>query len=395
MAQPVVYDGWKALYAVDPRYNFAPEDWFSSTASEVASKSEWMQMLGLNGAASPILGQGGRDHDIFMFVSDQEYLQSIGELQFLPMLEDMDGDGNFMEGSYSPDFHGEPFSNRTGPTTGRFANGGRFWKTYSAYPVGGVNNTNFKNPYNMQLNGKTVTVLSGTGGFKLNPFSRDDRVIGAALIGTPFDYYVASTNSNQTQSGGHKNNLANNISLSQLMSTYSFGNSSLAKVSSAELLDIAGEIKDALEDGANNGRTDWLSSWDSLMWQENTASKINDENKTFMASDVTLSDPLHGVDRKYLYSFWRDCFDNRQQLFLIFVRAEPTSVGGGSLSRASSQLGGRAVALVWRDSAKPEKNAANRPNRTELNGISTFLDKRGDNQFPPHRTRLLFYHQFD
>ena len=396
LQQPVTYDGWKALYAVDPRYNFAPEDWFSSSASDSASKSEWMQLLGLNGTSSTILGQGGRDHDIFMFVSDQEYLQSIGELQFLPFLEDMNGTGNqnFLSGTYSPDFHGKPFSDRTGPNTGIFANGGRFWKTYSAYPVGGVNNTNLRNPYDMRYDGKMVTVLSGTGGFKLNPFSRDDRVIGAALIGTPFDYYVASTNSNQTQSGGRRNNLVDNMSLSQMMDTYSFGDkSSLAKLSKEELFDIAGEIKETFEESANKGDADWLSAWDDLMWQENVASKVNDENKTFMATDITLQEPLHGVDRKYLYSFWRDCFDNRQQLFLIFVRAEPTSVGGGSLSRASTQLGGRAVALVWRDPAKPERNVASRPVRTTLNSIDSWLNARKD--FPPHKTRVLFYHQFD
>ncbi len=391
---PAAFTAWKALYAVDPRYNFAPEDWFSSTASETASKSEWMQLLGLNGTSSQVFGQNGRDHDIFMFVSDQEYLQSIGELQFLPMLEDMDGDGSFLTGGYDPTFHGEPFSERTGPLTGRFANGGLFWKTYSAYPVGGINNESFRNPYEMQYNGKTVTVRSGTGGFKLNPFSEDDRVITAALVGTPFDYYVASTNSNQTQSGGRQNNLVRNMTLSQMMSTYSFGASSCAKMTKDELFDIAGEIKDKFRVRAEGGHSDWLAAWDDLMWQENVANRINDENKTFMATTMDpLSEPLHGVDRKYLYSFWRECFDNRQQLFLIFVRAEPSSVGGGGMSRASSQLGARAVALVWRDPEVPEKNKANRKPRTQLNSRDAVLDAR--EECPPHRTRVLFYHQFD
>ena len=396
LSQPVSYADWKALYAVDPRYNFAPEDWFSSSASEVASKSEWMQLLGLNGTSSQILGQNGRDRDIFMFVSDQEYLQSIGELQFLPRLDVMDGSGNFLAGDYSPDFHGRAFSLRTSPNpaSSAFANGGRFWKTYTAFNNG--DGTVDISPYKLKdKNGKEVEVRSGTGGFKLNPFSRDDRVIGAALIGTPFDYYVASTNSNQRQSGGRQNSLVGSMTLSKMMSTYSFGNSSLAKLSSDELSDIAGEIKDRFEANADAGKTDWADAWDSLMWQENNTSRINDENKTFMDTDITLSEPLHGVDRKYLYSFWRECFDNRQQLFLVFVRAEPSSVGGGGMSRASSQLGSRAVALVWRDPEKPEKNKASRPTRTELNSRADYLNKRGSNQFPPHRTRVLFYHQFD
>ena len=396
LKQQVSYAGWKALYAVDPRYNFAPEDWFSS-ASDLASKSEWMQLLGLNGTSSQIFGQNGRDRDIFMFVSDQEYLQSIGELQFLPRLDVMDGSGSFLSGDYSPDFHGRAFSLRTSPNPANsaFANGGRFWKTYTAFNNG--DGTVDINPYKLKdKNGKVVEVKSGTGGFKLNPFSRDDRVIGAALIGTPFDYYVASTNSNQRQQpGGRKNDLAGNMSLSQMMNTYSFGKSSLAKLSSDELSDIAGEIKDRFEANADAGKTDWLDAWDSLMWQENNTSRINDENKTFMDTDITLQNALHGVDRKYLYSFWRDCFDNRQQLFLIFVRAEPSSVGGGGMSRASAQLGSRAVALVWRDPEKPERNRDSRPARTELNSRADYLNKRGSNQFPPHRTRVLFYHQFD
>ena len=186
-----------------------------------------------------------------------------------------------------------------------------------------------------------------------------------------------------------------NMSLSQMMNTYSFGNSSVAKLSQEELLEIAGEIKDSFEESADDGRTDWLSAWNDLMWQEVATGKINDENKTFMSTGITLQEPLHGVDRKYLYSFWRDCFDNRQQLFLIFVRAEPTSVGGGSMSRASSQLGARAVALVWRDPAAPSRPGVTRPQRTALNDLNSFLRARGNNQFPPHRTRVLFYHQFD
>ena len=388
---------WKALYAVDPRYNFAPEDWFSSDANDVASKSDWMQFLGLNGTSSKVMGHDGRDRDIFMFVSDQEYLQSIGELQFLPRLDVMDGSANFMTGDYAPNFHGKPFSDRKAVDTvmsgnfNKFANGGCFWKTYTAFDNG--DGTVDIDPYALKYNGKTVTVLPGSGGFKLNPLSDDCRVITAALVGTPFDYYVASTNSNQIQSGGRPNTLVANMDLSQMMDKYSFGKSPLATMSTDDIFDIAAAIKKKFRERAENGNSDWLSGWNSLMWQEIADNCINDDNKTFIDADVTLENTLHGVDRKYLYSFWRDCFDNRQQLFLIFVRAEPSSVGGGSLSRASSQLGGRAVALVWRDPAVPEKNASSRRKRIELNSLSEVLNAR--EQCPPHRTRVLFYHQFD
>ena len=88
------------------------------------------------------------------------------------------------------------------------------------------------------------------------------------------------------------------------------------------------------------------------------------------------------MDRKFLYSFWRNCFGNRQQLFIVFVRAEPSVLGG-------AQQGGRAVALVWRDPAAPD-GYANRKSRQEEkdNGKNTDM-------LPPHRTRVLFYHQFE
>ena len=384
LTQNPSFGQYQTLYAVDPRYNFAPEDWFSKSGSP--SDSDWLAQI------QPILGKDGRDHDIFMFVSDQEYLQSIGELQFLPNLADMNGTQSEPPATtYAPDFHGRSLAGNTGPTTGTFANGNRFWKTYSAYPVGGAAGTDFKDPYYMLDGGKEITVQSGASGFRVNPFSQDDRVLDAALVCTPFDWYVASTNSNQVQSGGRPNNLVGgNMTLDKMVSSYSFGaNNALAKITSEEFSAIAGEIKDSFQDAAENGDRDWIGAWDDLAWQD---SGTGDNNKTFLGA--TLSEPLHGVDRKFLYSFWRDCFANRQQLFLVFVRAEPTSAGGGSSSKIPSQLGGRAVALVWRD-PEPPAGSGTRPARSAFSTIQNFLNLRGNTQNPPHRTRVLFYHQFE
>jgi hypothetical protein len=98
-----------------------------------------------------------------------------------------------------------------------------------------------------------------------------------------------------------------------------------------------------------------------------------------MPSGETLSgntDDLYGVDRKFLYGFWHDAFANRQQLFLIFVRAEPMMMGGGAVGQTPPSLGARAVALVWRDPEIPKPVSGS--------AIDT-----------PHRTRILFYRQFD
>ena len=389
-ANEASFNAWKTLYAVDPRFNFAPENWFGSSANSTVSAAEWKQ------AVTPLFGQNGRDRDIFMFVSDQEYLQDIGELQFLPYLQDMDGSGSFLS-SYSPDFNGNAFSQRMSPTANGFANGGQFWRTYTAY-----NNGDGTDPiYALPPNG--TRVHSGIGGFKLNPYSDDARVLAAAFAATPFDYYVASTNSSQVQSGGKQNTIGANMDLNSQLSQYSFGESDVAlmdpdDMSNSNGTGIMDAFRDAFQEQARQGKRDWLANWNDLVWQENNVSKILDANDIFIAN-AALKDasscPLHQVDRKFLYSYWRECFENRQQLFLIFVRAEPCTSASGAVAMnfGGAQLGGRAVALVWRDPAVPSYQAGQRKTRSQLNNLEDCMDNR--EKCPPHRTRVLFYHQFD
>lgn len=179
------------------------------------------------------------------------------------------------------------------------------------------------------------------------------------------------------------------MTLDNMMQRYSFGKPDVAKMSEDDMMDVIEAFKDSFQARAESGSSDWLVEYENLGW---AGSGINDENKTFLGA--TLDEALHGVDRKYMYSFWRECFGNRQQLFLIFARAEPASVGGGGASGLASQLGGRAVALVWRD-PKPLPGSGVRPTRSQLGNISTFLTERGGNNCLPHRTRVLFYHQFE
>ena len=402
---------WNSLYAVDPRYNFAPEDWFA-TESLTATANGWKNKV------LPLFGKGGRDHDIFMFVSDQEYLQSIGELQFLPWIENLVYEGGKF-GNYSPALDGSSFLNRLESNAdaelgqdvlNRMADGNRFWKTYSAYTVGG-NNPIGRDPYEMRTSTGNTTAganlvrdIFPSASFKINPFSQDDRVISAAFAATPFDWYVASTNCNQQQDGGRwKNTVVGSMTLNKMMTQYSFGQSAVAQMSKDDLDGICDAFITTFRNEAVNGTAsepaDWLAAYNDLGWSGNG---INDGNDTFLGAQLNNSDILHGVDRKYLYSFWRECFDNRQQLFLIFVRAEPASVGGGGAGRVPSQMGGRAVVLVWRDPEPPATaSGTTRPTRSEFNSgnnqnnIQDFLTKRGGMECPPHKTRVLFYHQFD
>lgn len=400
-AGEVTYSAWKTLYAVDPRFNYAPENWFGLNANTTVSKDEWKQTV------TPLLGQNGWDRDIFMFVSDQEYLQDIGELQFLPALQDFDGSGSFLS-SYSPDFNGQAFSQRTGPRTGAFANADAFWSTYTAYNnFNGLSDDDRRwiNPYRLyhQKVPDGVWVRSGGSGFKLNPYSDDARVLAAAFASTPFDYYVASTNSNQVQAGGRPNAIVENLTLASQLNSYSFGDSDVAQMDPNDMNNDSGtgimdKFREYFQNRAAKGTVDWLSGWDGLSWQKDEATKINDDNDVFISGSSlgnASSCPLHQVDRKFLYSYWRECFDNRQQLFLIFVRAEPCTSASGSvaLNFDGAQLGGRAVALVWRDPAEPEYQKQQRASRSGLNSRNACRDNR--KKCPPHKTRVLFYHQFD
>ena len=383
----VTGSGGAALYAVDPRFNWAPEGWWANEQDRVI-KATWHDEI------ENLWGTGGRDRDIFMFVSDQEYLQDIGELQFLPFLQEMNGSGNFNRGDYSPNYHGNPLTAHTTAASAAsdFERGIRFlWRTYTAYDNGDGYDPIYALPYN----GKDIRIHSGGNGFRLNPYSDDDRVLFAALVGTPFDYYVASTNDDSQV----KSSQCRNISLTQMMNTFSFGKSNLAELKDEEIENIGFAIRDTFQGAADRGDSDWEKAWENLMdrgeWQD-VALKC-DENNKFLGE--TLGAALHGVDRKFLASFWRECFANRQQLFLVFVRAEPTSVGGGAADAMSSaQLGGRAVALVWRDPSVPAKNIAQRGQRSDYRSLSDSAKedfRKMKKECPPHRTRILFYHQFD
>jgi hypothetical protein len=104
------------------------------------------------------------------------------------------------------------------------------------------------------------------------------------------------------------------------------------------------------------------------------------------------------VERKFLYGYLKGCFANNHQLFLVFVRAEAAAGGGGS------GAGARAVALVWRDPNAPLENGSTSTGKGEDNAGIYLKTQNNQNEWawrlskrkhPPHRTRVLFFHQFD
>ncbi len=374
---------WRSLYTVDPRYNYAPEDWFG-TNDEDASAENWKSHIGLS-SGSGVLGQDGRDSDIFMATSDQGYLQSIGELAMLPAIQEMSGRLN---DPFAGDFAGvsrydgnTKFSERSVSNLGAFANGNFFWRTYSSFDRGdGVDPI-----YELTDGTKAYSVFSGQRDFRVNPYSPDRRVLKAAFKDTPYDWFVASTNETANPTA--------TMQASERASWAFCGDSIAAKLSDTEVDKIIDAFQTALRQAAQGG-TSWEEAFESLDWKSDGVG--DDAKKTFLG--VTLEKPLHDVDRKYLYSFWRECFQNRQQLFLVFLRAEPLTVGGsGANALGTAQLGARGVALVWRDPKPPMRGCSasvtERPNRTNLTSLDAW--KGYYETYAPHRTRVLFYHPFD
>jgi len=399
---------WNRLYAVDPRFNFAPENWFAMKDGNGLKGAEWLDMIGADGGGGFMGADDKRDTDIFMFTSDQEFLQSVGELAFLPRVCEINKGGNGVNGWYTRntddifdvnkannDLAKRLASSKDDVVKITFAHGEMMWRTYTAVP-------HTKNGYTDPIYairdsaGNTVEIVAGEGDFRVNPYSRDPRILDAVVRETPFDYYAANVGPNnmykETKDQKKKNARDVKLATPAAADKYVFGpKSTAAAMTEKELTRVTYGLRTGMETAGRSGGS-WISVLNSLEWYEDDDQAVGDDQIGFLGQD--LSNPLHGVDRKFLYSYWRECFQNRQQLFLVFIRAEPLTVGGmGVGSLASTQLGARGVALVWRDPEPPAKNAADRKARSVL--TSDFTWNEMFKKVGPHRTRILFYHQFD
>ena len=334
------------IYCNDPRYNWAPEDWFVADEGASISGTGWYNTI-----KNQLDGSGYRPHDFFQFVSNEGYLQSMGELDMLPLVRTSYED--FNEGNPTKcSFHnnanryqakGEKTLSReagNARTIGETANNEYMWNQRWSFGSRGYQHIlKREDPY-------TWGIIDSYGGAAVNPFGEKD-IVKCALAYTPYDWIVS----------GEKFHEANR-QLTSSTKAYCFcKESNEAKLDDDELDEIATAFRNKVIDCANAG--DWEKIWsDENIWRPTN----------FFGID--MGEEFHDVDSKFLCAYWRNCFKN-QQLFLVFVRAEPTIMGGASAKHTPSQLGGRAVALVWRDPKVV-------PSTSDI-----------------HRMRILFYHQFD
>lgn len=328
------------FFVGDPRFNHAPENWFSTTANFDAQG--WLDYNGTGG--------NGKDGDIFMAVSDQCYLQSIYELMMLPnFAPDQDNGGSDI-------------------TVGNLAGLG----SYSGITATKVEDTpqyNFMwRSYGIDDHFLYRGFTSAGNGLKVNPYSESSSLLMTAFANTPLDWTCASTNDQTNASGG--SDLASQFNSKYAWNEYSQG----GKIEWDTLKNIAANLN------ANvRSITDASKNWEDAFYSTFSGTFYNDTQ--FGGANLGNSDTLYDVDRKFLYGFWHDCFDVRQQLFLIFVRAEPAMMGGEIAGQTPPQLGARAVALVWRDPSPSSASGITNPDG-RLNGY-------------PHRMRILFYKQLE
>jgi hypothetical protein len=447
---------YKSCFTVDPRYNWAPENWWFSQDEDPTLQNWYNRVFDDSGILNELVTdefgaiggnpRGDRARDPILFVSNLGYLQSVGELAFLPRLSLMDtGRGNAqgskgilaVAGMEDNAYNGVPRSRvdaRTMPCA-RAA-----WKSYQSFRT---NPNAFEFGANLYRRG----LVNPHQGFYVNPFTQSKEVMLAAFANTPLNYWVAGTN--YTARGKSQNTSFKSQDVFDADTSFHAGylaeymmhrfedlarmlkfNGPMTRERSYMMQKVWADMFDALDWGGrmDAGKSvmevyeelaDYYrgggspSSYKNMYTKDNTYSELNDlvTGSAVPGIDLDTSRAVHGdefadplyyyygkrtpsrdpkngdyicdADRTFLHSYWRDCFASRQQLFLIFVRAESTALGGNG-EGTPAQQGGRAVALVWRD---PEA-----PTGAEIveNDSNEYRQERH-----PHRMRVLFYRQLD
>ena len=456
---------YQSCYALDPRYNWAPENWWFSVDGN-PSGNDWYEAVFKDGGILDLLANdefGGvadnpradRARDPFLFVSNLGYLQSVGELAFLPHLSVIENTTQTADWTLDEDQYNGGRRVSDGTTVAAFKTmpcAQAAWKSYQSFRT---NPQAFEFGANVYRRG----LVNGSRGFYVNPFTQSKEVMLAAFANTPPNYWMAGTNYlaegkdkvkmakfeqriNGKPAMFEANNQGIRYSADELAKYMMHRYEDLANMliikgnvtgprsyliqkvweDMFDALDWGGrmdpdtrvdEIYEQLNDYLSGGGS--ASKYKEMYTQKNAYGALNsrvaDEKPGIeLVVDRAIhkdefADPLYAyrdnqeptrnpkdgsyvsdVERMFLHSYWRDCFANRQQLFLIFVRAESTALGGNG-EGTPAQQGGRAVALVWRDPEAPTGDDVYEAENQDWN--------ENDSRRHPHKMRILFYRQLD
>ena len=418
---------YNSLEIPDPRFNYNANDWISrqvngATAVDAAANDSTKQILNNN---------SGRDGDIFMSVSDRGYMQSPGELGYIirffnytPIGVSASG-AELVNQTKVPEINDANYASLIVNNTDWEA----MFRTFRLYDHGDVDPKYGGVLPKDDVYGRFYVMKEDETlpGAHVNPLSDIPDVLDAAIWDTPLDYWFAATNTPPSKKKGQTfNRRAFHFAQGNKGDKLAVSDPDLTAKRWTNFLD---EWSDALEKAVTqpwevNGRqvkvnSEWRSSlsdvygdWDVFKWY----SGKNDRREIF-GIDNLLENELHEVDRKMLFSHSLDAFSDRQQLFLLFLRAEATvpSFGGVSEGGMRSLAGGRAVALVWRDPyprdydkaadiagdvnkqwAKRSGNQAWYPNNNDDSPWLQYPNHSNSARWDGyHETRILFFKQLD
>lgn len=316
-----------SLEIPDPRFNYRAADWVASDMpnSRVDSAE--------NASTTALLGQNGRDADIYMSVANTDRIESPGELGFIirPFAWEDSGEKRQLM---------QQTSVATVPDADAMFRTIRLYDHYEVSNSGVTSDPNYQRFYERDPVFDYFYAQDATGwlpGSRVNPLSDIPSVLEAAIGNTPFNYFIARLK--KTDQANARFGLEwNQNSWNEMM-----------KVWTNKVMSVRTQLNEAPPDDQDwNKYTNRFSAYYSnpkvLEWYSSILNR-----KTIY--NTALSEPLYEVDRKMLYSYSLDNFCDRQQLFLYILRAEKTGpqLGNDAEVGMRSLAGGRAVALVWRD----------------------------------------------
>ena len=387
----------KTYMANDPRYNWAPEQWWAEDKT-VNPKDVWIDRI-----KDFREKNNWCDVDIFMSVSDQGYLQSMYEWLLIPQTRDC-RHGSIGKGPEWGDLEQNTsvYDGVVRTSADNVAHSGLMWRTYRSRAFNDGNDS-----WDWGLLDDIPFDDSGAG-LRVNPYTDITNVMFGAFANMPRDWWAAGTN---WQYDAEKNYMKEGSTDFKNTEDYLFK-------WSYEYRDVyamtAFWMNAFRKDPRDSYRTDdWVDAFDGftgsamdildwsvgdVLWEPGGVDVGRLE--TILQNEMSLA------DRKFLYGYLKGCFANNHQLFLVFVRAEAAAGGGGAGS------GARAVALVWRDPNPPSRDGqfvtatggTESPDRGKDNASKYLYVDSGKNEeswrlnerkYPPHRMRVLFYHQLD
>jgi hypothetical protein len=351
---------WNSLEIPDPRFNYKAANWVIRDLGAMPPYVE-LDMPRQNPSATALLGNNGRDADIFMSVSDAGYMQSPGELGFIIRpFQNSNAFGGIV------DLGTRTLANMltiaTDSVIDTDSDIDHMFRTIRLYDHGGTGPDQKQDDVYRWLYYAPGGADSALPGPRVNPLSDLGQQSSgtttyaapqeAAIWDTPADYWFAATNNPLRLGNAGDQQTLKEASLTRRV--FFPGNKSNPSTAAQAWQDFskAWRLKMAnVANVTNDVNRYWGKSISEYYGDQTYFDWYTDYTDTarmkIFGQTLSLQQPLCEVDRKMLYSFSLDSMSDRQQLFLYFIRAEATQAdfGGGQVSLA----GGRAVALVWRD----------------------------------------------